>query len=116
MDRSREEHRQARAQAIDAFLEEFGSSPNKDLLGQMMVTLCRLAADGADRGDVKILNTALRELRYAFKVFQPYKEIPKVSIFGSARTPPEHPQYQQASALPFHFLYPQNLQPSVWSI
>ena len=93
---SRQEFRLARKAAIDTFLDEFAPSDNKDLLAQMMVTICRLAADGTDRGDVKILNTALRELRYAFKVFQPYKEVPKVSIFGSARTPPEHPQYQQA--------------------
>lgn len=62
----------------------------------MMVTLCRLAADRTDRGDKKILNVALRELRYAFKVFAPYKHVPKVSIFGSARTPEDHPQYTEA--------------------
>lgn len=61
-----------------------------------MVTLCRLAADQTDRGDKKILNVALRELRYAFKVFAPYKHVPKVSIFGSARTPEDHPQYVEA--------------------
>ena len=62
----------------------------------MLVTICRLGADRADRGDLKILNAALRELRYAFKIFAPYKEIPKVTMFGSARTPQDHPQYLQA--------------------
>ena len=62
----------------------------------MVITICRLAADDADRGDLKILNTALKELRYAFKVFGPYAEFPKVSIFGSARTPEDHPQYIEA--------------------
>ena len=57
---------------------------------------CRLAADGASRGDLKILNTALKELRYALKVFAPYAEVPKVSMFGSARTPETHPQYLEA--------------------
>ncbi|GAG11201.1 unnamed protein product, partial [marine sediment metagenome] len=66
------------------------------LLSQMLVTICRLGADKADRGDLKILNAALRELRYAFKVFAPYQEIPKVTMFGSARTPEDHPQYLQA--------------------
>jgi len=91
-----EERRRARSDAIQKLLDEFAPSENADLLSQMMVTICRLAADGADRGDVKILNFALRELRYAFKMFQQHQGIPKVSIFGSARTKEEHPQYQQA--------------------
>ncbi len=93
---SSQERRRARSEAIQKFLDEFAPCENVDLLSQMMVTICRLAADGADRGDVKILNFALRELRYAFKMFQQYEGIPKVSIFGSARTKEEHPQYQQA--------------------
>ncbi len=62
----------------------------------MIVTVCRLAHDGCGRGELKLLNRALKELRYAFKVFEPYSEIPKVSIFGSARTKEDHPQYLQA--------------------
>jgi len=93
---AREERRRARTVGIQKFLEEFAPSENSDLLAQMMVTICRLAADEADRGDVKILNFALRELRYAFRMFEPYKDVPKVSIFGSARTKEESPQYQEA--------------------
>ncbi len=93
---SNDERRRARSEAIQKFLAEFAPCENTDLLSQMMVTICRLAADGTDRGDVKILNFALRELRYAFKVFEQYQGVPKVSIFGSARTSEEHPQYQQA--------------------
>ncbi len=85
-----------RDQAIDVFLREHAPSPNHDLLAQMMVTLCRLARDGAGRGEVKILNAALKELRYAFKVFGPFADIPKVTIFGSSRTPEDHPEYRQA--------------------
>ncbi len=93
---SREKFRKARAEAIEKFLDEFAPCDNRDLLFQMIVTICRLAADNAERGDLKILNSALAELRYAFKVFAPYTEIPKVSIFGSARTPEDHPQYLEA--------------------
>ncbi len=88
--------RQRRASAIEKLLTEFAPGENHDLMGQMIVTICRLAADGADRGDLKILNTALRELRYAFKTFAPFTDVPKVTIFGSARTPEMHPQYEEA--------------------
>ena len=93
---SREDWRQERADAIRDFVGKFASCESEDLLGQMLVTVCRLAADGADRGDLKILNSALRELRYAFKIFAPYQEVPKVTIFGSSRTPEDHPEYRQA--------------------
>jgi len=88
--------RASRGEAIRAFLAEFAPGDQEDLLSQMMVTVCRLAADDADRGDLKILNAALRELRYAFKVFAPYVEVPKVTMFGSARTSEAHPQYGEA--------------------
>lgn len=88
--------RSGRTEAIREFLAKYAPSEHDDLLLQMLVTVCRLAADGSDRGDLKILNAALRELRYAFKVFAPYTEVPKVTIFGSARTSEEHPQYQEA--------------------
>ncbi|MBI1826674.1 MAG: LOG family protein [Planctomycetes bacterium] len=90
------ERRQARQDAIRRFLSEFGNSDNKDLLEEMMITISRLAADQTDRGDMKIINTAMRELRYAFKIFAPYAHVPKVTMFGSARTPEDHPQYKEA--------------------
>ncbi len=67
-----------------------------DLLDMMSRTIKRLEKDGTTRGDLKILNRTLRELRYAFKVFQPYRRRRKVTVFGSARTPPDDPSYQQA--------------------
>jgi uncharacterized protein (TIGR00730 family) len=43
-----------------------------------------------------LLSTALKELRYSFKVFAPYRHRRKVTVFGSARLPAEHPAYRQA--------------------
>ncbi len=94
--RTIEDWRRGRSEAVRSLLAEYAPCENEDLLLQMVITICRLAADGADRGDLKILNTALKELRYAFKVFAPYAEIPKVSMFGSSRTAEDHPQYLQA--------------------
>jgi hypothetical protein len=58
---------------------------------QMLTTVLKAAEDGTTRGDLKIVTAALKELRYAFKVFTPYSEVPKVTIFGSARIPSTAP-------------------------
>jgi hypothetical protein len=62
----------------------------------MRHTIDRLERDQTARGDLKILSRTLRELRYAFTVFRPYRRRRKVTIFGSARTSPGHPEYQCA--------------------
>jgi len=66
------------------------------LIDEIKETADKLAADNASRGDLKILSRALKELRYAFKMFTPYRKRRKVTVFGSARTPTEHPDYIQS--------------------
>src|SRR6058998_3689304 len=51
----------------------------------MLTTVLKLYEDGASTGDLKVTNAALKELRYAYKVFAPYRDIRKVTVFGSAR-------------------------------
>ena len=85
-----------RAEEIRKFLAKFGSEANDDLLADMITTVCRLAKDDCGRGELKLLNRALKELRYGFKVFAAYADIPKVTIFGSARTAEDDPQYLEA--------------------
>ncbi|HXH85542.1 MAG TPA: LOG family protein, partial [Nitrospira sp.] len=46
--------------------------------------------------DLKIVNRAVKELRHAFRVFQDYRDRKKISIFGSARTTADDPNYQIA--------------------
>jgi len=46
--------------------------------------------------DLKVISRALSEVRYAARVFKPYRSSRKVSIFGSARTPEDDPRYQMA--------------------
>jgi len=67
-----------------------------DLINQIKESADKLVHDKPSRGDLKILNRTLKELRYAFKVFSPYRHHRKVTVFGSARTPPDDPCYQQA--------------------
>ncbi|PQO31996.1 TIGR00730 family Rossman fold protein [Bremerella cremea] len=67
------------------------------LLDQIHETADKLQRDAATRGDLKLLSRSLKELRYAFKVFTPYRDMRKLTIFGSARTLPDHPTYIAAA-------------------
>jgi uncharacterized protein (TIGR00730 family) len=69
---------------------------DEQLVREMIETNLRLLRDGTGTGDLKILAAALRELRYAFKVFAPYRGVRKVTVFGSARTPSDDPAYRTA--------------------
>ena len=80
---------------IAALASEYGG-PNADVLNEMLTTAFKLVLDNAARGDLKMVNAAIKELRYAFRVFAPYRKVRKVSIFGSARTPPDDPNYKVA--------------------
>ncbi len=68
------------------------------LIGEIVMTALRLGRDAASRLDLRIVNAALKEMRYAFKVFAPYRDIRKVSVFGSSRSKAGDPDYEQARA------------------
>src|ERR687895_882323 len=80
-------------------LDAVGAEKDRDQLFEILVSGVRLAADHADRLDLKIANAALKEMRAAYNVFAPYREVPKVTIFGSARTRPDDPLYSQTTEL-----------------
>jgi uncharacterized protein (TIGR00730 family) len=71
--------------------------PEGDLVGEIVANALKLLRDQTNRGDIKLIDKSLKELRYAMKIFAPYRDIRKISIFGSARTPETHEDYQQAS-------------------
>ena len=82
--------------SIAELLNRAGATENTDLLHQMMVSVVKLAQDQTERGDIKILNAALKEMRYSFKMLRPYRRVRKVAVFGSARCGPESLDFQQA--------------------
>lgn len=81
---------------ITELIEYFGAGHNPDLVEDIIHNALKLMRDVGDRGDVRVIQTAVRELRYSFKLFAPWATVRKVSIFGSARTLPTRPEYQQA--------------------
>ena len=68
-----------------------GSAAPEPHLHELVVTAIKLSGEAPQQGELMLLNAALKELRHAFRVFAPYRDRRKVSIFGSARTPRDHP-------------------------
>ena len=83
-------------QEIEALLADYVAdlpAPDAELAREIVNTALKLAREQVSRLDRKIVNSALKEMRHAFRVFAPYKGIRKVTIFGSARTKKGDPAY-----------------------
>lgn len=90
--------------AIDAAIADLvdlvadpGTNPrDREIVRELIVTSLKLLRDDADRGDMKMMNTALKELRYSSLVFGQHREDRKIAVYGSARTKPHEPNYDLA--------------------
>lgn len=83
-------------QQISALLDSPEDDLHAALMKELLAGLLKLHEARLDLLDVKIVNRAVKELRHAFGVFRSYRDRPKVSIFGSARTVPDDPNYHLA--------------------
>jgi len=84
---------------LNELLDALDVRENRDQIKEILTSVALLADDDTDRLNLKITNSALKEMRLAFKVFEPFKDVPKVTMFGSARTLPDDPLYAQARNL-----------------
>lgn len=84
----------------DETLKWLDKAPTREArqVGEMLATCLKLIGDDTDLGQLKLINHALKEMRYAYLIFNRYTGVRKASIFGSARTPPDHPDYEAARA------------------
>lgn len=90
--------------AIDASIEDLVSlvadadTPPRDreIVSEIIVTALKLLRDRPSRADMKMMNTALKELRYSTIVFGPHQGVRKIAVYGSARTGPDDPNYRLA--------------------
>ncbi len=78
-------------------IETAGITESADLVARILATGIGMGLDRTDRLDLKITTAALSEMRAAFRLFAPFSDVPKVTIFGSARTRPDDAAYRQAS-------------------
>jgi uncharacterized protein (TIGR00730 family) len=81
---------------ITELIKAKGGGANEAEVADIIQNALKLLADVKDTGDVRVIQTTVRELRYAFRLFAPYAEKRKITIFGSARTAPSKAEYQQA--------------------
>ncbi len=89
---------------IDAAYERIAegrdlSPARRGLVRSMLETVWDLGAEETEVGDLKIADAALAEMAEAFRVFQPYRSVRKLTMFGSARTLPDDPVYVLARDL-----------------
>src|ERR1700744_3827653 len=82
---------------IDELIKFKGGGYNEAEVSDIIENALKLLTDVKDKGDVRVIQTAVRELRYAFRIFAPYNHKRKVTIFGSARTAADRLEYQQAA-------------------
>jgi uncharacterized protein (TIGR00730 family) len=84
---------------LDRLIAELGGgrgepgSYDAKLVRELLIAGLKLIPDGRDTGELKLITAAVKELRYAYRVFGQYREPHKVTIFGSARTVATHPDY-----------------------
>ena len=87
-------------EAIDQLIERAGDIRSPELVREMILSSLKAGQEeGEDKADLKLMNSTLKEMRFTSKIFGPYKNIRKVTVFGSARTQPEEPVYAMAYLL-----------------
>ena len=85
-------------QQIKELVKRWGYDHSPELIEEMIGTVLRMADDRMSVADLKMYNRSLKELRYAARMFTNYKQFRKVSVFGSARTHPDAPEFRAAAA------------------
>src|SRR3954468_1338084 len=83
--------------AASELITKLQEVPDGDLVGEIIANALKLLRDQTNRGDIKLIDKSFKELRYALKIFAPYRDTRKISIFGSARTPEAHGDYMAAA-------------------
>jgi uncharacterized protein (TIGR00730 family) len=83
-------------QRVRDLVRDWGAEKSPELIEELIVTALKMARDKMGVADLKLVNRSLKELRYASKVFAPFRDHRKVAVFGSARTPPSEPEFKVA--------------------
>ncbi len=85
-------------QEVSKLLQNLPNLKQQKWIGRSLSTIVNMAGEELDRLDWKILAASLQDMEKGFQAFYPYRHIRKITIFGSARVPPDTPEYQMAVA------------------
>jgi uncharacterized protein (TIGR00730 family) len=77
-------------------MELAGDIHHPEIVREMILASLKAAQEGDERGDLKLMNSTLKEMRFTTKVFGAYRNVKKVTVFGSARTLPHEIAYKMA--------------------
>jgi len=84
-------------QRVAELVRDVGApAESAEFLEEAVTAILKMGQDGADRWDAKMARTALKEMRHAFRMFAQYRDVPKVTVFGSARLQPGTPVFEMA--------------------
>ncbi|HNX90362.1 MAG TPA: TIGR00730 family Rossman fold protein [Candidatus Omnitrophota bacterium] len=84
---------------VESLLKKCSNPDTIDILREIMTTVVKFGIESKDKADLKLVNSALKELRYSSRIFSPYRNRRKVVIFGSARSKTTSPEYLMAEDL-----------------
>ena len=79
--------------------EHCGGIRHADLVREMILAALKAGLENNFKADLKLMNSTMKEMRFTSKVFSPYKNVQKVTVFGSARTKPTERLYSMARDL-----------------
>ncbi len=80
---------------IDNLLEKAGNIHHPAIIREIIISALKAGQETDYLADLKLFNNTMKEMRYTSKVFAPYRDRKKVSIFGSARTQPDESIYRK---------------------
>jgi uncharacterized protein (TIGR00730 family) len=83
-------------EAIEQLIAMAGEVHHADLVREMILAALKAGLEDNQRAHLRLMNTTLKEMRFTGKVFGPYRNVRKVTVFGSARTRADEPIYRMA--------------------
>lgn len=75
---------------------KYSDPQNAEVVRQLLTTAVKLYFDGANQADMKLINIAFKELRHALRIFTPYRNVKRVTIWGSSRISSDDREYKMA--------------------
>jgi uncharacterized protein (TIGR00730 family) len=85
---------------VDAIIEKLMETAKgirkPEYVREMIIASLKAGQEADESADLKLMNTTLKEMRFTSKIFGPYRNVRKVTVFGSARTLPGDPVYEMA--------------------